>query len=54
MILFRDISDLPLYCSRLTATLKIVSEVATHINESMKKMVCTYPKTILKTNMVEK
>ena len=41
MILFRYISELPLYCSRLTATLKIVSEVATHINESMKKMVCT-------------
>ena len=54
MILFRYISELPLYFSRLTATLKIVSEVATHINESMKKMVCTCLITSPKTNIVEK
>ena len=54
VILFRYISELPLYFSRLTATLKIVSEVATHINESMKKMVCPCLITSPKTNMVEK
>lgn len=53
VILFRYISELSLYCSRLTATLKIVSQVATHINESMKKMVCAGALTSPKTNMVE-